>query len=591
MNYTVKIIKTLLYLFAFCLSLPLAAQINAVGFDRYQIMDNDFIVGYRVDSFFVISKSGNLKFSGKGVPVNAIDFDFLIFSRGNAMGIIESRIFEPDTMLFPPVYASIVVESENALALTDRLGKTRWFDLNSRELLSEKPAMSLPRQEAFTGMESRGDANENAESDLLNDRDTFHGQHGVLYYRGPFKGSPYAICQRGRYLGLSSTSGGDFQEILPCRYAKFTVLYDNNYYTEKKLILFQADTGYVTSWVVDFMGARPLVADSLELGNRLHDEQEICYFSQRNNVTYIKRHAELWPLVSVYHYVPLFSSSTWFFQTANRTFITPSKAVSNQQNLIKPVLLLDKKLVFSGWTEKAGSPAAPVYFIFKNGAFSEPIIDYTLKKDSAGSEYLIYRYVSSPDTLRIDMGWYTHSVGNGVYELLDNDDFCRRNPDGTWDIVRLDKNSYSVKVKSLPDLPVPCSMIQGKGRWGMGFRVQTSDSVYALYNANYQCIHSRVSRPGFNNISGIFTGEDSAGAFLAMGGLDEGEHIYHLHPGETVLHKPAYVQINHQGKLGYFGYINRLVIPPRFDEFKFHKNILIARRDSRYYFYETGITN
>lgn len=586
-----KAIKTLLYLVAFCLFLPVAAQINTVGFDRYQIMDNDFIVGYRVDSFFVISKSGYLKFSGKGVPVNAINFDFLIFSRGNAMGVIESRIFEPDTMLFPPVYTSIVVESEFMLALTERLGKTRWFDFNSRALMSEKPQMSLHRQDAFTGSEGRGDPDEDGESGLLNDQDTFRSQHGVLYYRGPFKGSPYAICQNGGYLGLSTTSGRDFHEVLPCRYNKFTVLYDNDYYTGKRLILFQADTGYVISWVVDLMGARPLVADSLELGNRLHDEQEICYFSQRNNVTYIKRHAELWPLVSVSPYVPLFSSSTWFFQTADRTFITPSKAVSNQQNLMKPVLLLDKKFVFSGWTEKAGSPAAPVYFIFKNGAFSEPIIDYTLKKDSAGSDYLFYRYVSSPDTIRIDMGWYTHSVENGVYELLDNDNFSRRNPDGTWDVVRLDRNSYSVKVKSLPDLPVPCSMIQGKGRWGMGFRVHTSDSVYALYNGDNKCFHTRVRRPGFNNISGIFTGEDSAGAFLAMGGLDAGEHLYHLHPGETVVHNPAYVQLNYQGKLGYYGYINRLVIPPRFDEFKFHKNILIAREGNRYYFYETGIIN
>ncbi len=582
-----KFFKPLLYLSLLMFVQPAVSQINKTGFDRYQILDQDYLVGYRSDSFFVCSNSGYLRFSGKGTPIQALNYDLLIFARGNSKGIIQSRIFEGDTLLFPPVYKSIDIESPELIALIKPNGNTEWLDINTRELHKQKPESFTETYSSNGDFMQDGTSGSNAETEFLSNNDTFRASNGDLYYRGPFRGSQYAIHQRGKYIGISNANHGRFQEIMPCIYTKTQSLFDFN--PNKHIIFFQSDSGYITAWTAYYADYKPLISDSIELYNYSTEVRQKFYFTQKNNVVYIKENGKTLPLINIYVNSSTWNYTTWFFETPRRTFYNITNNGLPHPTLIKPVLSVENTMIFSGLKNNTAIEDEKVYYLYKQGIFSDAIIDYQLKKDSGGNSYLFYRYVQSRDTLRIDLRWYTRSIENGVYEVLDGDEIFRKNSDNTWDVLSLDKTGYTVKATALPDLPTACFLKVGKFQLCMGYWVKIAANNYSLYNGFHKCIYTQISDPGFSKMTGVFSGTNSKGKFICLGGLDEGENIYYLHPGELQFNHPHYVRLNYNGKLGYFSYWNRLNIQPKFDEFTFNKNILIARAGQKYYFYDTGI--
>lgn len=590
----------LCFAFCFCLHFNLSAQLNRIPFDRYEPFETEYMTGYRNDSFFIFSKVGFLECAGKGKPVQHVGDNLFIFTRNNRFGIIKSRISDGDTMLFPPVYKHIVTIQKNWLELVNTQGKKLWYQTELETINTSPP----PEQEKY--ITAYGDSDDGTfafnkvggarlkftkNPNLFYMADTLRTSARDVYFRGPFS-NQYVIHKSGKFIGISTIEKGKINDILPCRYSTYLNLYNPDATHAKNLLLFQSDSGYLHAWVNTGKEVHTLVSDSIEIKNRNENSSQILYFQQKGNKVYIRHQSAWMKLTHIYTIHPKWDKTIWFFETRWCSILVGDTLPYNDLNPGPVLQSRDNYILCSLIPKNTTVAEKPQFILYENGKFSTPISNYWVKKDATGSDYLMYRLTSSPDSLRMKIYWYTDIVGNGEYDMLSSDMFMRKNANGFYDIIEMRFRKPVVVQSGLKAVPHGCFLHPRANKLNlmMGYYVHLPDSSFDLYNNHHMCLERGIKNLQYNSESGIFTGIDSAGKpFAAFAGMESEQNFIYLKPGETITHQSGYALLHLKGKNGYFSYINRMYIPPVYDAFSFQSNILVAQKNNNYYFYETGL--
>jgi hypothetical protein len=171
------------------------------------------------------------------------------------------------------------------------------------------------------------------------------------------------------------------------------------------------------------------------------------------------------------------------------------------------------------------------------------------------------------------------------YHFLFEFNFAFQDKNGKWNVMYTGGKNPVIDPANLDSKPQPYYPVI-KESWFPGFSVLNKNGQYDLYNWNRKIILTGITELNYADSSTLFYGKTDKGRFVAYAGVEEENNVRYLSEKTQIEHRYLYAFLRENGKTGYYSYINRLYVPPIYDMMRFEHELLIAKRNEKYYFFD-----